>query len=318
MKKYYLVIVFTAFLLLSTSCENNDNTNYTIPTGGTSGVLYSIGAAFSQLVNESNEIDIQFTNQVSGGAIENVRLIEKKEADFSLFGADVALEALEGFGSFEGDKRPDVLRAVFNIYSQPLGIVTLDSSEVNTISDLKGKKVAVGTPGSGNEIRTKQVLQALDMSYGEDFKVEFLSISEGLDGLRDNQVDAVFLWTGLPTPGIMDLASVKDIKMIPLTEEEVKRINKQNKSLYSSTIPGGTYEGVDEDILTVAVDVSLFVHKDIPESDVYQITKLIFDNKHYLKNNVSTLKELDVKSSAETLIELHPGSEKFFKEEGVL
>ncbi|MGG5180463.1 TAXI family TRAP transporter solute-binding subunit [Bacillus sp. MM09(2025)] len=317
MRKMMMLISFISVVTLLFSCQNQQGSNYTFPTGGTSGVLYSIGAAFSQTMNES-DVPINLTNQVSGGAIENIRLMDKKEADFSLFGGDVALEAYEGKGMFKGNPQKDSLRSVFTIYSQPLGIVALESSDIQSIDDLKGKKIAVGTPGSGNEVRTKQVLNALDLYYDKDFKPQFLSISESVDGLKDGQLDAIFVWTGLPTPGIMDLANIRDIKMIPLTNDEVNTIYSAYPSLYPFEIPAKTYKGVDNDIQTISVDVSLFVNKDVPEDDVYQLTKTVFDHLDNLQGTVSTLRQLNKETAAKTLIELHPGAKKYFKEADVI
>ncbi|MBU8657283.1 TAXI family TRAP transporter solute-binding subunit [Bacillus pumilus] len=317
MRKMMMLISFISVVTLLFSCQNQQGSNYTFPTGGTSGVLYSIGAAFSQTMNES-DVPINLTNQVSGGAIENIRLMDRKEADFSLFGGDVALEAYEGKGMFKGNPQKDSLRSVFTIYSQPLGIVALESSDIQSIDDLKGKKIAVGTPGSGNEVRTKQVLNALDLYYGKDFKPQFLSISESVDGLKDGQLDAIFVWTGLPTPGIMDLANIRDIKMISLTDDEVNAIYSVYPSLHPFKIPAKTYKGVNNDIQTISVDVSLFVNKDVPEDDVYQLTKTVFDHLDNLQGTVSTLRQLNKETAAKTLIELHPGAKKYFKEADVI
>ncbi|QQK77431.1 TAXI family TRAP transporter solute-binding subunit [Salicibibacter cibarius] len=316
MKRISLVFNFIFLSVLLIACgedsASSDDGNYVVTTGGTSGTLYSVGAAFSQTVNGS-ESSLNLTNQASGGAVENVRLMDSGDAQFSLFGGDMAQDAIDGMNDFEGESHEDMLKGVFSIYDQPLNMVTLEGSGIESFSDLEGQTVAVGSPGSGNEVRTRQVIESLGLTY-DDINAEFLSIEEGVEGIRDGQVDASIVWTGLPTPGIMDLASLDDIHMIPLTSEEVDDVVSDFPALYEHTIPGGTYDGVEEDVQTVSVNVQFYTAADTPDEDVYSFMEIIFDNTEELENSVSTLEELSLETADEDVIDLHPGAERFFEE----
>ncbi|ARK29974.1 TAXI family TRAP transporter solute-binding subunit [Halalkalibacter krulwichiae] len=298
--------------------ESGDTKNVVLTTAGTSGAFYPIGAAMAQIVN-NNEPSLRITNQASGGSVENVRLLKNGEVEFALLGGDSAVGAYEGIGlEFEGDPHDDVLKGVFSMYSQPLNLVTVEGTGIESFSDLEGKRIAVGAPGSGTEVKTREVLEILGLPYGDGVRQEYLSFAEGVEGMRDGHIDAAFIWAGIPTPGVMDLANVRDIKLIGLNDEEVEAVNNANPSLYKEVIPAGTYKGVDEDTQTLAVNTQTVVHADLDEEYVYNFVKAIFDNLDNLHEAVEAMREMTPETAHQNVIELHPGAKRYYQEIGVL
>lgn len=302
----------------SSSSSEPEVTQVILSTAGTSGTFYPVGASISQIVN-NNEPTLKVTSQASGGSVENVRLLKNKEVEFALLGGDSAVGAYNGTGAeFAGDPHDDVLRGLFSMYSQPLSLVTLKKSGITSFADLEGKKVAVGAPGSGSEVKSKQVLQVLGLPYDSGVKQEYLSFAEAVDGMKDGQIDAAFVWAGIPAPAIMDLANVHDVNLVVFTQEEIDKINNENPSIYGTTIPGGTYEGVDNDTSTLAVNTQAVVRADVDDEIVYKYLSALFANLEDLHSAVDAMKELTIESAPKNVIELHPGAKKFYQEKGTL
>jgi TRAP transporter TAXI family solute receptor len=300
------------------SSSEPEVTKVILSTAGTSGTFYPVGASISQIVN-NNEPTLKVTSQASGGSVENVRLLKNKEVEFALLGGDSAVGAYNGTGEeFAGNPHDDVLRGLFSMYSQPLSLVTLKKSGITSFDDLKGKKVAVGAPGSGSEVKSKQVLELLGLPYDSGVKQEYLSFAEAVDGMKDGQIDAAFVWAGIPAPAVMDLANVHGINLVQFTQEQVDKVNKENPSIYGTAIPGGTYEGVDNDTLTLAVNTQAVVRADVDDEVVYKYLSAIFANLEDLHNAVDAMKELTIESAPKNVIELHPGAKKFYQDKGVL
>jgi TRAP transporter TAXI family solute receptor len=288
--------------------------NVILTTAGTGGAFYPIGAAMSKIIND-NEPTLKVTSQASGGSIENIRLMENKEVEFALLGGDSAVQGFKGLGKFEG--KPQNFSGLFSMYTQPLSLVVPADSSIKSFSDLAGKKVAVGAPGSGSEVKSKAVLEALGIPY-DKIKPQFISFSEAVDGMKDGNIDVGMIWAGLPVPAIMDLSTVKEIRLIPFTEEEIKTINEAYPYIYKATIPAGTYKGVDVDVLGLAVNTQAVVRNDVDEETVYKFVKTLFENVDDLHAAHKAAKEITAKTAVHDVIPLHPGAEKYFKEIGVL
>ncbi|MEK3934850.1 TAXI family TRAP transporter solute-binding subunit [Sporosarcina sp. FSL W7-1349] len=322
MKKQLKALSVIFMLLFLVACGNADangdaKTNYTLTTAGTSGSFYAIGAALTQVLNNNSEI-LNVTNQASGGSVENIRLLDNKEVEFALVGGDSAVGAYEGKGEFEGESREDLLRGVFSMYSQPLSLVVLKDSGISSFQDLQGKKVAVGAPGSGSEVKSKEVLEVLGLPYDSGVKQQYLSFAEAVEGMKDGQIDAAFIWAGVPVPAVQELASVREIDLITITEEEASKINQSNSAIYAETIPANTYSGVDEDKKTLAVNTQIVVGADVDEEIVYEFVKQVFENIDDIHAAHESMKEVTIETAPNNTIELHPGAVKYYEEQGVL
>jgi uncharacterized protein len=194
-------------------------TQLSIATGGTGGVYYPIGGGIAELINNHVE-GYSAVAEVTGASVENMALINTGDSDFALALADTVYQAYTGTGALEGREMPG-LRALLSVYPNAIQIVTLAESDIQSIEDLRGRRVSVGAPGSGTEVNAQQILTANGISYDE-IDEQRLNFNETADALRDGDIDAGFWSVGPPTSSIMNLAATRAIKLIPLTDAEIE------------------------------------------------------------------------------------------------
>lgn len=302
----------------SSSGSNNpvEGQVMTILTGGTSGVYFPLGNALAKIYNE--KLAASASAQTTGASAVNSAKIAQKKAELAFAMADTVSDAYNGVGKFEQTGALDNLRAVSGLYTNYMQLVAPKSSGIDSIEDLKGKRVAVGAPGSGTEIMAKRVLKAADITY-EDIDEDFLSFKEGVEGIKNGVIDAAFLVSGLPNAGIMELSTTENVVLVKVPESIVKKLKEIYPAFISATIPGGTYEGIKKDIETAAVKNLLITHKDMSEEAVYTLTKTLYKNIEELRATHNAANGIKPEEATKGLpIPLHPGAEKFYKEKGVL
>ncbi|MEG6617408.1 TAXI family TRAP transporter solute-binding subunit [Peptococcaceae bacterium 1198_IL3148] len=319
-KRGMLLLMAVAMLaVLITGCGSSDSENaaadkkfINIATGGTAGVYYPLGGAIAGVLNE-NISGVSATAQSTGASVANVNMLNDGSVQMAFVQNDIAYYAVNGTEMFADNKVAD-LQAIATIYPETVQIVTLKSTGINSIEDLKGKKVAVGAAGSSVVSNSEQVLGAYGMSF-DDIDEQFLSFSEAANGLKDGNIDAAFLSAGFPTSAIQDIAAQHDIVMLSLDEDKVAKL-QENYSYYTPmTIPAGTYPGQTEDVNAVSIMAMLVVKADMAEQDAYDITKAIFDNIDKVKAAHSVGQYISKESAKEGIsIPMHPGAEKYFNE----
>lgn len=287
-------------------------TKITIATGGTGGVYYPYGGTMAEIISKYVP-GVTATAEVTGASVENVRLVGAKKAELGLSMNDTVYQAYKGEGKF-ADSKIDSLRTVFQMYPNIYHIVTLKKYPIYKISDLKGKKVSVGAPGSGTELKTSQVLPTLGVSY-KDMKVYRLSFAENTTQLKDGTIEVGIWSVAPPTSSIIDLATTHEIRIIPFSKEEIELIEKTYPYYVGAVLPKNTYKGQTEDIPTIAVWNSVVCHKDLPEDLVYKITKAIFEHKKMLvdTHKIAEFTSPEV-SATKSPIPVHPGALKYYRE----
>lgn len=323
---YFLIVSLVAILVACGSDKASSTSNVqdsaavesvVITTAGTGGTFYAVGAAFTQIINNHSDV-MAVTNQTSGGSVENIRLLDNNEVEFAFVGGDTASGAVSGTGEFEGEEPIESLRGMFSMYTQPLSFVVPADSDIESLKDLKGKKVSVGAPGSGSEVKNRFILETVGLDYESGISADYLSFTEAADAMKDGHVDAILVWAGVPAAAVQDLGAVKDIKLVNITDEEVKAINDAQEAIFGAVIPAGTYEGIDEDIQTLAINTQIVTTEDVSEDLVYDFVKHVFDNIDDVYASHNTMKEMTLESAPLKTIELHPGAKKYFEEQGIL
>ncbi|MDX1366407.1 TAXI family TRAP transporter solute-binding subunit [Pseudomonas sp.] len=287
-----------------------------ILTGGTSGVYYPIGVGLSQLY--SNGIEGSKTSvQATKASVENLNLLQSGRGELALALGDSVADAWNGVED-AGFKAPlKKLRAIAGTYPNYIQIVANKEAGINTLADLKGKRISVGAPKSGTELNARAIFAAAGLSYEDMGKVEFLPYAESVELIKNRQLDATLQSSGLGMAAIRDLAATLPINFVAVPAEVTAKIG--NAAYQPAVIPAGTYDGQDVDIATVAIKNILVSHEDVSEEVAYQMTKLMFDNLERLGNAHSAAKEIKLESAAKNLpIPLHPGAERFYKEVGAL
>ena len=284
-----------------------------IATGGTGGTYYPYGGGLAELIGKHVE-GASATAEVTGASVENMALISRQDTDLALALADTVFAAHAGTGQFEG--RPVDARALASIYPNAIQIVTLKGSGIASLSDLKGKRVSVGAPGSGTEVNARAILEANGISY-DDIEEQRLNFNETADALRNGDIDAGFWSVGPPTSSIMNLAATREIALVPLTEEEVAKASEVEPVFAAYTLRKGIYEGIEQPVPTIAVPNVLVVNAAMDEELAYQITRNMFEHVDELIAVHPAANDTTVEFSLNsTPIPLHPGALRYYEEIG--
>lgn len=292
-----------------------DDLFVTVATGGTSGVYYPLGGGLATILEDTLGIDASV--QATQASVENVNLILSGRAELAFITGDTGFQAYEGSGAFEGEEPKKDLRSLAAFYPNYLQVITTKDSGIKSFADLKGKKVAVGAPNSGTELAARVLFEGHGMSY-EDITPDYLSFAEAVEQMKNGLIDGAVLSSGLPNSAIMDLETSHGVTLLPIEDDAMKYLTEKYSYLQESVIPADTYSN-DKDVPAIAITNALIVNKDLTEDEVYHITKAIFENLDTLVNAHSAAEDIDINHATEGLgIPLHPGAEKYFKEEGVL
>ncbi len=304
---------FTFLLLLSLGGAFAQ-TNISIATGGTGGVYYPYGGGLAEVINQHVE-GYSAVAEATGASEENVAFIFQGDSDIALALADTVFQAYSGTGAFEGREIAN-LRALGSIYPNAVHIVTLADTGITSLSDLSGKRVSLGAPGSGTTISAEALLGANEISL-DDMQVQRLDFNETTAALRDGQIDAGFLSVGPPTSSILDLAATRDVVLVSLTEAEVAAAQEVDPSYASYTMSAETYPDQTEDVLALSTPNVLIVSEEMDEELAYSVVKAMYENVDELIAIHPAANDTTVEfSMASTPIPLHPGALRYYEEAG--
>lgn len=289
-------------------------TSITIATGGTTGTYYPMGGAMTTVLG--NKLELSSLNVSSTGASKaNVFLVTDGEAQMSILQSDVLSYAHSGTDLFAADGIEDSSLWVTGLYNETVQI--LAAPGIESIEDLRGKTVVVGDVGSGTEFNAAQVLEAYGMTF-DDITKNNGSFGDVADGIKDGKIAAGFTVAGAPTTSIVDLATTNEFNMLSLSPEAVKYLTSTYSFLIQENLPAGTYNGIDEEVVCVAVKAALVASDELSEDVVYEFTKAFFENLEELQGSHAKYNLV----SAETAVSgasapIHPGAMKYYKEIGV-
>lgn len=316
--KLRTVAAFGLGLVLAAGAAVAQNKQLTIATGGTGGVYYPLGGGLANILTK--EIPgITATAEVTGGSVDNMRLVGSGRTDIAFSQVDAAWDAINGLDKFKDKKLP--IRALAVLYPNHMHVVTVDGTGVTKIEDLKGKRVSTGSPGSATEVFAFRVLEAAGVDKDKDLTRERLGAAESVNALKDRKIDAFFWVGGLPTAAVTDLAATPNtkIRFIDIAQYTPKMIEKYGQIYAPAVIPKATYSGMEKDAQNVTVWNILAVNESMPEDLAYNITKVLFStlgdlaNVHKEANNI----KLDLQSKSRSGVPFHPGALKFFAEKGI-
>lgn len=331
MFKKVLIGVLTIVLILSLTvgCETKEpgdketgssdgKKNYiSIATGGPSGTYYPLGGAMAKVYNDNIE-GVTANAQATGASVENIELVANGETEIAFIQNDITYYAYTGTEVFEGNEKVENIRGLAMIYPEMIQIIATKDSGIETVEDLKGKKVAIGAPGSGVEANVRQVLAAHGMDYDDLGKADYLSFNEAADQLKDKQIDAAFLTAGVPTSAVTEVSQTSDIVVVPISEEKINELVNEYPFYTEATIPKGTYKDQETDINTVAVMAMLVVPEDLDEDLAYNLTKYLFEEKQVIADTHSRGNDINLETALKGMpIEVHPGAQKYYDEKGI-
>lgn len=311
-------VLFLVCALFAATAGAQEKINLSIATGGTGGVYYPLGGGMANVFSKYIP-GLQATAEVTGGSVDNMRLIGTGKAYIALTQADAAKDALNGEGKFKGTKIP--VRAMMMLYTNLMHVVTVEGTGINTIGDLKGKRVSTGSPGSATEVFAFRVLEAAGVDPLKDFTRERLGAAESANAMKDKKIDAFFFVVGLPTSSITDLAATPGVKIKFIDHSKLlPAMVKKNGNIYiADVIPKGTYPGQTVDNQATAVANLLVANANMSEQVVYNIVKTVFDKRPELIAVHKTAADitLERQKADASPVPWHPGAVKYFREKGL-
>jgi hypothetical protein len=297
---------------------SQEKINLAIGTGGTGGVYYPLGGGIAAVLSKYVS-GMQATAEVTGGSVDNLKLIASGKPYIALSMADAGQDAYRGEQKFQGNKVP--LRTLMVAYPNRMHVVSIEGKGIAKTADLKGKRVSTGSPGSATEVMAFRVIEAAGLDRDRDMKRERLGVAESVNALKDGKIDAFFWVGGLPTAAVTDLASTPGVKIKMVDHADtVAAMNKKDGQLYiEDAIPKGTYRGMDADNKNATVWNILVSHENLSNEAAYNIVKTIFEKRDEL---IAVHKEaanfkLETQKAAASPIPFHPGAIKYFTEKGV-
>ena len=288
-----------------------------ITTGGTGGVYYPMGGGMANILSK-NVPGLTATAEVTGGSVDNLRLIGSGKSEVAFTMADTAHEAAEGIDKFKGNKVP--AKTLMVLYPNKMHVVTVEGTGIASLADLKGKRVSTGSPGSGTEIMALRVLEAAGIDGRKDLKQERLGVAESVNAMKDRKLDAFFWVGGLPTAAVTDLAATPGMK-IKLVDhgDTAEAMNRKYGPLYvKSTIPANSYGGQAQASTCVDVWNILVATDKMSDQMAYTIVKTLIEKKPDLVAVHAEAKNIELKNqSLPVPMAFHPGAKKYFEEQGV-
>ncbi len=311
-------LAMAAALTLAAPLAQAQERFITIGTGGQTGVYFVVGQSICRLVNRGTaEHNLKCTAPSTGGSIANINAIMAGDMDMGVAQSDWQYHAYNGTSEYEGNQF-DKERAVFSVHGEPFTVIARADSGIETFADLKGKRVNIGNPGSGQRATMEVVMDALGWTLDDFALASELKPAEQSAALGDNKVDAIIYTVGHPNGSIQEATTTVDSKIIPVTGPEIDALIADNPYYAAATIPGGMYAGNDEDVSTFGVKATFVTSADVPDDVVYEVVKAVFENFDRFKGLHPAFANLTEEEmiSAGLSAPLHPGAEKYYKERG--
>lgn len=325
------VFAFAACAVLATPALAQEIKFFTIGTGGTAFTYYPVGGVIANAISKppgsrecgeggSCGVDGLIASAVSSrGSVDNVNAIISGLRNSGFAQSDVAYWAYTGTGTMEGQEPATDLRTIAALFEEHIHLVTLEDSGINSVADLKGKRVSVDEPGSGTYVDAGLILEANGLSLS-DIQEENLKGAAATEALRNGKVDALFIVAGYPTGALVELASAADMKLVPIDGDGAKALTDKYGFFASSDIPAETYEGVDG-VTTVAVGAQWYTSAKEDDDLIYEITKALWNKESRKLLDVGHAKGKTITPDTALNgigVPLHPGAERFYKEAGLI
>lgn len=282
-----------------------------IATGGTSGTYYPLGGALAELLN-NNIKGMNASAQATGAAVANINMLKDGSVDLAFVQNDIAYYAENGTEMFK-DNKVDTIRGIAALYPETIQFVTTADTGITSVSQLKGKRVAVGASGSGSEANARQILAAYGITY-DDIEPQYLSFGEAVDALKDGNVDAGVVVAGFPTAAIQDLSANKSAVVLDIDAATAAKLKEQYPYYNAITIPAGTYPGQETDVNTICVKCILIGTDKLSDDMGGEIAKILYSNLDRMTAAHAVGKYITKDTALEGMsIKMNAGAEKYLK-----
>lgn len=312
LKRIATAVCAVALAVGIAGCGGGDKEQFiNIATGGTAGTYYPIGGAIAEVLNKNG---MNASAQSTGASVANINMLKDKQVELAIVQNDITYYAVNGEEMFKDGGKVENLQGIASLYPETCQFIVREDSGIKMIEDLKGKRVAVGAAGSGAEANARQILEAYGITY-DDIDEQFLSFAEGSYALKDKTVDAAFVTAGYPTASVQDIASQHKIRLLPVGDEQVKKLAEKYPFYTKTIVPAGTYQGFDQDVETVSVMAILVANDKIDAALGEKLTKAIFDNLDKISAAHSAAKNITKEGALKGLdfIKMNEGATKALK-----
>ena len=325
MKKLLVIAIAAVFgmgLFLATApVQASDQIFATIGTGGVTGVYYPTGGAIARLVNKGRkEHGIRCSVESTGGSVYNLNAIAAGELDMGVAQSDWQYHAYNGTSKFAKKGPNKDLRAVFSVHPEPFTVVARADSGIKNFMDLKGKRVNIGNPGSGQRGTMEVVMKAMGWTK-DDFKLASeLKSAEQSSALCDNKIDAIVFTVGHPSGSIKEATTSCDSVMVTVDGPVIEKLVNDADYYRMATIPGGMYRGTDGDTTTFGVGATFVSSAKVSDDIIYQVVKAVFENFDQFKKLHPAFANLKKEEMIKDGLSapLHDGAVKYYKEAGLM
>ena len=301
--------------------KGKTETFITIGTGGVTGVYYPTGGAICRLVNKDRkEHGIRCSVESTGGSIYNINTIRAGELDFGVAQSDWQHHAYKGTSKFEEAGAFKGLRAVFSVHKEPFTLLARADAGITKFEDLKGKRVNIGNPGSGQRGTMEVLMDAMGWTNDTFSSVSELKSAEQSAALCDNKIDAIVFTVGHPSGSIKEATATCDTVLVEVSGKVVEKLIADNAYYSEATIPGGIYDGNPDDVKTFGVGATFVSSDQVPAEAVYEVVKAVFEDFGAFKKLHPAFAKLskDQMVSDGLSAPLHAGAEKYYKEAGLI
>lgn len=325
MKKIFLVGIITFFgmamcLTVAPKHVQAEQQFVTIGTGGVTGVYYPTGGAICRLMNKGRkDHGIRCSVESTAGSVYNLNTIAAGELDMGVCQSDWQYHAYHGTSKFEGKQNKD-LRAVFSVHPEPFTVVAREDSGIEDFEDLKGKRVNIGNPGSGQRGTMEVLMEAYDWDKDTFKLASELKSSEQANALCDNKIDAFVFTVGHPSGSIKEATTACDTKLVNVKGPVIDKLVEKFPYYRTAVIPGGMYRNNSQDTSTFGVGATFVSSADVPEDVIYNVVKAVFENFNQFKKLHPAFgvlkKEEMIKEGLSA--PLHRGAKKYYKEAGLM
>ncbi|MGW4772322.1 TAXI family TRAP transporter solute-binding subunit [Nocardia sp. NPDC004278] len=289
------------------TCEVKDDTRIGIATGNSTGVYFALGNAYAEQVSQATGGKVKATAAETGASVQNIQQLVAGTYQVAFALADTAADAVMGNASFDGKKQP--VQALSRLYPNYTQVIVRTGAEIESVADLRGKRVSTGSPKSGTEVIAQRVLQAAGLNPDTDISPQRLDLTKTVDGMKDGSIDAMFFSGGLPTPGITDLLTSTKGKVRFLDIADISGTMHAVNPVYEEGAIPATVYGLTADVKTIVVPNLLLVRDDLDANLACVLTRTLFDRKSQLEQANSAAKGISRATATITApVTLHRGA----------
>lgn len=314
------IISFCALwvLTLSPGVEAAKSLPITIGTGALTGIYFPTGGAICKMINAKKaKHGIVCSIESTAGSEYNVNMIEAGKLDLAIVQSDIGYQAIKGWKPFK--HKAANLRGIFTIHPETLTLIAHKSTGIRNLTDLKKKRINLGSLGSGPRQSVMELLKACGLKKSDFAMAGSMEIEQVPEAMRDNKLDAYFYVVGHPAPPIFETAMYTDIDIVPITGQCVDKLASEKPYYVKMTLPAGIYRGVDHPVSTIGTKATLLAGADVPAHVVYQLVKAVFENLKNFKKLHPAYENLTTQEmTAGMSVPIHKGAMKYFKEKGFI